>query len=157
MPAPMKLGLAGGPLIIAILLSRFYKVGPLVWYMPTGANYFVRELGIVLFLACVGLKSGGNFVDVFLANGKTWIPLGFLITFIPVMGVAAIARGVFKMNYLTLVGLMAGSMTDPPAQAFSQQVTGSDAPTVSYATVYPLVMLLRILTAQLVILLLGAA
>lgn len=157
MPAPMKLGLAGGPLIIAILLSRFYKVGPLVWYMPTGANYFVRELGIVLFLACVGLKSGGNFVDVFLANGKTWIPMGFLITFIPVMGIAAIARGVFKMNYLTLVGLMAGSMTDPPALAFSQQVTGSDAPTVSYAAVYPLVMLLRILTAQLVILLLGAA
>ncbi|MFT3785974.1 MAG: putative transporter [Tepidisphaeraceae bacterium] len=157
LPAPMKLGLAGGPLVIALLLSRLYKIGPLVWYMPSGANYFLRELGIVLFLACVGLKSGGNFVEVFRANGALWLPLGFAITFIPVMTVGVICRAVFKMNYMTLVGLMAGSMTDPPALAFSQQVTGSDAPTVSYATVYPLVMLLRILTAQLIVLLLGHA
>jgi putative transport protein len=157
LPAPLKLGLAGGPLLVAILLSRIYKVGPLVWYMPNSANQFVRESGIVLFLACVGLKGGGTFVETFKANGLTWVPLGFAITFIPVFAMGVLLRSVMKMNYMTLTGLMAGSMTDPPALAFSQQVTGSDAPTVSYATVYPMVMLLRILAAQVIVLLLGAA
>lgn len=157
LPAPLKLGLAGGPLIVAILLSRIYKVGPLVWYMPNSANQFVRESGIVLFLACVGLKGGATFVETFLANGLTWVPLGFAITFVPVFMVGVLLRALMKMNYMTLTGLLAGSMTDPPALAFSQQVTGSDAPTVSYATVYPMVMLLRILAAQLIVLLLGAA
>jgi putative transport protein len=156
LPAPLKLGLAGGPLLVAILLSRIYKIGPLVWYMPNSANQFVREAGIVLFLACVGLKGGATFVETFLANGLTWVPLGFAITFIPVLAVGLFLRGVMKMNYMTLTGLLAGSMTDPPALAFSQQVTGSDAPTVSYATVYPMVMLLRILAAQAIVLVLGA-
>ncbi len=152
LPAPLKLGLAGGPLIIAILLSRIYKVGPLIWYMPNGANMMLREFGIVLFLACVGLLSGENFVSTFKAHGIQWILMGALITIVPVMLIGVIARAVFKTNYLTLVGLLAGSMTDPPALAFAQNVTGSDAPTISYATVYPLVMLMRVLTVQVVVL-----
>jgi putative transport protein len=156
LPAPLKLGLAGGPLIVAILLSRLYKLGPLVWFMPSGANYYIREIGIMLFLACVGLKSGAGFMDTLKANGVGWILMGFAITFVPVMIVGAIARGVFKVNFNTLMGLLAGSMTDPPALAFSQQVAGSDAPTVAYASVYPLVMLLRILSLQTIVLMLGA-
>lgn len=155
LPAPLKLGLAGGPLVIAILLSRVYKIGPLIWYMPNGANMFLREFGIVLFLACVGLLSGETFVSTFKNHGLQWILIGASITIIPVMLVGIIARAVFKMNYLTLVGLLAGSMTDPPALAFAQDLTGSDAPTISYATVYPLVMLLRVMSTQIMVLLLA--
>jgi putative transport protein len=152
LPAPLKLGLAGGPLIIAIVLSRVYKIGPLIWYMPNGANMMLRELGIVLFLACVGLLSGEHFVSTFKSHGLQWIAMGAAITIIPVMLVGIIARGIFKTNYITLTGLLAGSMTDPPALAFAQNITGSDAPTVSYATVYPLVMLLRVMSVQVVVL-----
>lgn len=152
LPAPLKLGLAGGPLIIAIVLSRIYRVGPLIWYMPNGANMMLRELGIVLFLACVGLLSGENFVATFKAHGLEWILMGAAITIIPVMLVGIIARAVFKTNYLTLIGLLAGSMTDPPALAFAQNIGQSDAPTISYATVYPLVMLLRVMSVQVVVL-----
>lgn len=147
-PVPVRLGLAGGPLVIALLLSRLHRVGPLVWYMPNSANFTLRELGISLFLACAGLRSGGSFAATLGAHGVQWLLLGAAITFIPIMAVAIVARGVFKMNYVTLCGLLAGSMTDPPALSFANQITKSDAPTVSYATVYPLVMLLRVLTAQ---------
>jgi len=153
-PAPVRLGLAGGPLVVALLLSRVGKVGPLVWYMPSGANLMVRELGIVLFLACVGVKGGAGVVETLRVNGPLWLGIGAIITVVPIMIIGCIARGVFKLNYMTLCGLLAGSMTDPPALAFSQSVTGSDAPSVAYATVYPLVMLLRIVTAQLIVLLL---
>lgn len=154
LPVPLKLGLAGGPLIIAICLSRIYRIGPLVWYMPTGANYMLRELGIVLFLACVGLLSGEHFVETFRRFGAAWVAIGALITIVPVMLIGLIARGVFRTNYLTLTGLLAGSMTDPPALAFAQSITGSDAPTISYATVYPMVMLLRVMCTQIIVLLL---
>lgn len=154
LPAALKLGLAGGPLIVAIILSRVYKVGPLVWYMPNSANMMLRELGIVLFLACVGLLSGEHFVSTFRAHGMQWLLMGAAITVIPVMLIGILMRLVFKMNYLTLVGLLAGSMTDPPALAFAQGITGSEAPTVSYATVYPMVMLLRVMSAQIVVLML---
>lgn len=143
---PVKLGLAGGPLIVAIVLSRLGHIGPLVWHMPIGANLALREIGIVLFLACVGLRSGEQFLSTLLeGEGLYWVLMGALITFVPIMLVGLVGRAVYKLNYLTLCGLLAGSMTDPPALAFAGTVTGSDAPSVSYATVYPLTMLLRVL------------
>jgi putative transport protein len=154
MPAPVKLGLAGGPLVVAILLSRLGHFGKLVWYLPSSANLMIKELGIVLFLACVGLKSGGNFVATLKGDGLYWMGLAALITIVPLLLVAAVGRIIFKTNYLTLCGLLAGSMTDPPALAFAGSVTKSDAPSVSYATVYPLVMLLRVLAGQAIVLIL---
>ncbi len=151
LPVPVKLGLAGGPLVVAIILSRLHRFGPLVWYMPMGANYMLRELGIVMFLACAGLKSGGSFVETLSNHGLQWVFIAGAITIVPVLLVALIARAVFKLNYLTLCGLLAGSMTDPPALSFATQVTKSDAPTVAYATVYPLVMLMRVLMAQAIV------
>lgn len=154
-PAPVKLGLAGGPLLVAILLSRIGKVGPVIWYLPQSANLIMREVGITLFLACVGLKSGGKFVDTLLVgDGLYWMLLAALITLLPLLIVGFAARYVFKLNYLSLCGLLAGSMTDPPALSFSHQMTGSDAPAFTYASVYALVMFLRILTAQALVLLL---
>ncbi|MDO8543360.1 MAG: putative transporter [Opitutaceae bacterium] len=158
LPAAVKLGLAGGPLVVAILLSRAANTGPLVWHMPTNANLMLREVGITLFLAAVGLRSGEKFVEVLLgADGLRWMLYGAAITAIPLVVVALIARAWQKMNYAELCGLLAGSMTDPPALAFAQQTTGSDAPAVAYATVYPLVMLLRVFSAQLVVFLLYRA
>ena len=155
LPAPVKLGLAGGPLIVAILLSRMGHFGPLVWFMPPSANIALRELGIILFLACVGIRAGDRFVPTLTEGGGLWwMAYGAMITFIPLMVVALIARIFMKMNYLSLCGLLAGSMTDPPALQFAHSFTGSDAPSVSYATVYPLVMLLRVLVAQMMVLLL---
>lgn len=151
LPVPVKLGLAGGPLVVAIILSRLHRVGPLVWYMPMGANYMLRELGIVMFLACAGLKSGESFVQTLVSNGAQWVLIAAAITILPVLLIALIARAVFKLNYLTLCGLLAGSMTDPPALSFATQITRSDAPTVAYATVYPLVMLMRVLMAQAIV------
>ena len=117
----------------------------------------VRELGIVMFLACVGIRSGGGFWNTLShGDGFYWMALAAIITFVPIMLVALIARIFFKLNYMTLCGLLAGSMTDPPALAFAGHMTGSDAPHVSYATVYPLVMLLRVLSAQLIVLFLAA-
>ncbi len=151
-PAPVKLGLAGGPLIIAILLSRIGRVGSLVWYMPPSANYMLREVGIAIFLACVGLKSGGKFVEIFLSGqGALWFLGGALITLIPLLVVGIFLRIRQKTNYLTLCGLLAGSMTDPPALAFANQITSSNAPVVAYAAVYPLVMVLRIVVAQVLV------
>lgn len=152
LPAAVKLGLAGGPLVVAILLSRIANTGPLVWYLPTNANHMLREVGITLFLAAVGLKSGEKFVEVLLgANGLHWLLYGAVVTAVPLMVIGLLARAWKKLNYTELCGLLAGSMTDPPALAFAQQSTGSDAPAVAYATVYPLVMLLRVFSAQLVV------
>jgi putative transport protein len=153
--APLKLGLAGGPLVVAILLSRLYKLGPIVWYMPNSANFMLREIGIVLFLASVGLLGGEKFVASLASHGFQWLAIAAVITVVPVFVVGVICRAIFKMNFITLSGLMAGSMTDPPALAFAQQMTGSDAPTISYATVYPMVMLLRVLSVQVMVLLLA--
>lgn len=151
-PQPVKLGLAGGPLIVAILISRFGPHYKLVTYTTMSANLMLREIGISLFLACVGLDAGTGFVDTVVDGGYTWIGYGFIITFIPLMIVGIIARMVYKMNYFTLMGLLAGSTTDPPALAYSNGVAGNDMPSVGYATVYPLTMFLRVLTAQLLVL-----
>lgn len=158
LPAPVKLGLAGGPLVIAIMLSRMANTGPLVWFMPTNANYMLREVGITLFLAAVGLRSGERFVEILLGgNGVHWLLYGAVVTAVPLVIVGLLARWWKKLNYAELCGLLAGSMTDPPALAFAQETTGSDAPAVAYATVYPLVMLLRVFSAQLVVFLLYKA
>jgi putative transport protein len=153
LPAALKLGLAGGPLIIAILLSRIGHLGKLVWYMPPNANHLMREMGIALFLACVGLKAGHSFFDVLLhGDGVHWLLLGTLITLIPVIVIGVIGRLFLKINYVSLCGVIAGSMTDPPALAFAQTITGSEATSVAYATVYPLTMILRVFAAQLLVL-----
>jgi putative transport protein len=158
LPAAMKLGLAGGPLVVAILLSRLANTGPLVWYMPPTANLMLREVGITLFLAAVGIKSGEKFVAVLTSgNGWHWFGYGAVITAVPLLAVGLVARAWKKLNYAELCGLLAGSMTDPPALAFAQQTTASDAPAVSYATVYPLVMLLRVFSGQLIVFLLYKA
>lgn len=154
LPVPVKLGLAGGPLVLAILLGRLGHIGPLVWHMPASANLAFRELGITLFLACVGLKAGAPFFrTVFTQEGLWWIIGAACIAMIPLLAVALIGRAMLKLNFMTLSGLMAGSMTDPPALAFANAISKSDAPSVAYATVYPLTMLLRILAAQIMTLL----
>lgn len=156
-PAPLRLGLAAGPLVVAIILSYLGRIGPVMWYMPNSANLMLRELGIVLFMACVGIKGGKGFVDNLMASGVTWLLIGAAITLVPMLIMGIVGRAVFKLNYLTLCGLLSGSMTDPPALAFAQSITGSDGPTVSYATVYPLVMLLRVFSTQAIVLLLFSA
>lgn len=154
LPVPVRLGLAGGPLVLAILLSRIGQIGRVVWYMPAGANLALREMGIVLFLACVGLKAGSKFIPTLLSpEGAAWLVGGFCITLLPILIVGILARLVLKMNYVALSGIIAGSMTDPPALAFANAMLKSDAPSIAYASVYPLTMLLRILCAQLLILL----
>ena len=150
-PAALKLGLAGGPLIMALILGRIGSIGKLYWFMPPSANLALRELGIVLFLSVVGLKSGGDFVNT-LVNGEglSWIGYGALITAVPLITVGILARMLAKMNYLTMCGMLAGSMTDPPALAFANNLhPTSGAAALSYATVYPLEMFLRIITPQL--------
>jgi putative transport protein len=154
LPAPMKLGLAGGPLLVAMVLSRLGHVGPLVWYMPGSASTLLRELGMALFLTAVGLASGDQFVPALRGPGLAWVGYGVLITLVPILLMSLIARAVYKLNYLHICGLLAGSMTDPPALAMATTMTRSQAPAVAYATVYPLVMLLRVLAAQGLVLLL---
>lgn len=157
-PTPVKLGLAGGPLIVAILIGRFGYKAKLVAYTTASANLMLREIGLALFLASVGIKAGATFVDTVVAgDGITYVWCGFLITVIPLLIMGVVGRLHYKMNYFTLMGLIAGSTTDPPALAFANQTAGNDAPAVGYSTVYPLTMFLRILTAQLIILLLCAA
>ncbi|AGX86405.1 putative transporter [Candidatus Symbiobacter mobilis] len=158
-PAPVKLGLAGGPLIVALILSRIGSVGSLYWFMPPSANLALREMGIVLFLAVVGLLSGGKFLDTLLhGSGTDWLMYGVLVTLVPLLIVGFIARIVDKINYLTLCGLLAGSMTDPPALAFANAMhPTSGAAALAYATVYPLVMFMRIAAPQIVALLLWTA
>jgi len=152
-PAPVTLGLAGGPLITAIVLSLIGKVGPLVWYMPRSANLMLREIGIVTFLACVGLNAGGEFVGALTSgHGFVWMGYGALITLIPLLIVGPIARIFLKLNYMPLCGLIAGSMTDTAALTFALQATSSEAPSIAYATVYPMAVLLRVLAVQAMIL-----
>ncbi len=153
MPTPLKLGLAGGPLVVAILIGRFGHKLHLVTYTTMSANLMLREIGIVLFLASVGIDAGANFVQTVVeGDGLLYVGCGFLITVIPLLIIGAIARLHYKVNYFTLMGLIAGSNTDPPALAYSNQTTSSDAPAVGYSTVYPLSMFLRILTGQMILL-----
>ena len=153
MPTPVKLGLAGGPLVVAILIGRFgYKVH-LVTYTTMSANMMLREIGIVLFLASVGIEAGGSFVQTVVeGDGLLYVGYGFLITLIPLLLVGIFARWYYKVNYFTLMGLIAGSNTDPPALAYANQVSGNDAPSVGYSTVYPLSMFLRIIAGQMILL-----
>jgi putative transport protein len=148
----VRLGLAGGPLLVAIALSRLGRVGPLVAYLPISANYVLRETGIVLFLAAVGLGAGDAFVSTLVrGDGLYWLAAGALVTLVPLALVAVVARLALGLDYLTLCGVLAGSTTDPPALAFATAAAGSEAPAVAYATVYPLTMILRVLSAQLLV------
>ncbi|MDE6279488.1 MAG: putative transporter [Paramuribaculum sp.] len=145
----MKLGLAGGPLVVSILLSRFGYKFKLVTYTSSAASMLMRELGICLFLASVGISAGKGFADtVFNTTGMWWVIWGFIITFVPLVVVGCIARGVYKINFLTIMGLFSGGYTDPPALAYANGSTGSDAPAVAYSTVYPLTMFMRVVAAQ---------
>ena len=151
-PQPVKLGLAGGPLIVSILLSRFGYKYKLITYTTVSANLMLREVGISIFLACVGLGAGEGFVETIVNGGYMWILYGVAITLIPILVAGSIARLVYKINYFSIMGLLSGAMTDPPALAYSNITAGNDAPAVSYATVYPLTMFLRVISAQLMIL-----
>ncbi|KJF86684.1 putative transporter [Photobacterium phosphoreum] len=155
-PAALKLGLAGGPLIVALILARIGSIGKLYWFMPPSANLALREIGIVLFLAVVGLKSGNGFIDTLVnGDGFSWMAYGALITFIPLIITGCIARIFGELNYLSMCGMLAGSMTDPPALAFANGLHPTNgAAALSYATVYPLVMCLRILSPQILAILL---
>lgn len=148
-PQPVKLGLAGGPLIVALIIARFGTHLHLITYTTMSANLMLREIGISLFLACVGLGAGDGFVDTVINGGYVWIGYGVLITIIPILLVGLFARLVLKMNFYTIMGTLSGSMTDPIALAFANNTAGNDMPAVSYATVYPVTMFLRVLTAQL--------
>ncbi|MDE6288308.1 MAG: transporter, partial [Muribaculaceae bacterium] len=149
----MKLGLAGGPLVVAILLSRFGYKFKLVTYTSSSASLLLRELGICLFLASVGIAAGKDFATaVFNTTGMWWVIWGFVITLVPLIVVGLIARGRDRINFLTIMGLFSGSYTDPPALAYANNSTGNDAPAVAYSTVYPLTMFLRVVAAQALIL-----
>lgn len=153
-PQPVKLGLAGGPLVVAMLMSKYGTKFRIVTYTTQSANLMLREIGITLFLACVGIGAGEGFVDAIVhQGGYVWIGYGVLITIIPIFIMGIVARKCFKVNYLTIAGVLAGSMTDPPALAYANTLTEEDAPAVGYATVYPLTMFLRVLTAQLLVIL----
>ena len=156
LPVHVRLGLAGGPLVLAILLARIGKIGPLVWFMPATANTALREMGIILFLASVGIKAGEKFLPTLLSSdGMVWLAGACAITILPLLIIGLVARLALRLNFVSLCGLLAGSMTDPPALAFANSITKSDTPSVAYAAVYPLTMLLRIMAAQLIVLLCG--
>lgn len=156
-PAPLSLGLAGGPVVAAILLSRMGSLGPLVWHMPPGATHTLRELGVTLFMSCVGVNAGSSFVATLVhGDGLLWMLCGAFITLLPLLIVGIIARATFHLNHLTLCGVLAGSMTDPPALAFANSLIPSQAQATAYAAVYPLTMCLRILTPQILLALLWA-
>jgi putative transport protein len=153
----LRLGLAGGPLVVAIVLARVGHLGPLVWFLPPSANHVLRDIGIVLFLGVVGLSAGRGFVEALLyGDGLLWIACGAVITLVPLAAVGLYATAIRRMNHLTVCGLLAGSMTDPPALAFANGLADSEAASLAYATVYPLVMVLRILSPQLLLLVLWA-
>ncbi len=148
-PQPLRLGLAAGPLIVALVVGRIGRVGRLVFHMPLSANFAFREFGVALFFAAVGLEAGPTFFrTVVSATGVRWLLAGICVTMLPLLLVAAFARATLKMNFVALSGLLAGSMTAPPALTFANELSGSDAPTITYAMVYPLTMLLRVLVAQ---------
>ena len=151
LPVPVRLGLAGGPLIVAILLSHLGRLGPMIMHMPINANRALRELGIVLFLANVGLLSGEKFAQtVFTTQGLQWVLLGVVVTMLPLLIVGIAARRVHKLNFVSLSGLLSGGMTDPPALAFATNLARCDSPAIAYAAVYPLTMILRIIAAQII-------
>lgn len=151
-PQPIKLGLAGGPLIVSILISRFGPKFKLVTYTTVSANLMVREIGIALFLAGVGLGAGQDFVSTVIdGGGYKWIGYGAVITVVPVIVAALLGRLVFKFDYFTLIGILSGSTTNPPALAYSNATANNDMPAVGYATVYPLTMFMRVLSAQLLV------
>ncbi len=155
-PFPVRLGLAGGPLVAAILLSLVGSVGTFIWYIPYSANLALRELGIMLFLACAGLGAGETFFEAALSvQGMKWMSAGIAVTMIPLLTTGIIARLFLKQNYLTICGIIAGSMTDPPALAFANSQADSEVASTAYAAVYPLTMILRIIAAQAIIFLLG--
>ncbi|ERI88581.1 TrkA protein [Bacteroides pyogenes F0041] len=152
-PQPLKLGLAGGPLIVSILISRFGPKYKMITYTTMSANLMLREIGISIFLACVGLGAGKGFVETIIyEGGYTWIGYGVIITILPLLIAGLVGRYYFKLNYFTLIGVLSGATTDPPALSYSNDLTSTDAPAVGYATVYPLTMFLRVLTAQMLIL-----
>lgn len=152
-PVPLKLGIAGGPLIIAILIGRYGYKMHLVTYTTTSANLMLREIGLVLFLSSVGIKAGANFVDTVVAgDGLLYVLTGFIITIVPILIIGSIARWRYKFNYFTIMGMIAGSYTDPPALAYANATCSKDAPSIGYSTVYPLSMFLRIFTAQIMVL-----
>ncbi len=152
LPAPAKLGLAGGPLMVAILLGYKGRIGKLSFYMTPGANLFMRELGIILFLSCVGLLSGEKFLETLINGGWQWMLYGVAITFIPIMITGIIAK-LMKINYLKICGFISGSMTDPPALEFANSIAPGQAQAAAYAAVYPITMFLRVLLAQIFVLL----
>lgn len=151
LPAPAKLGLAGGPLLIAILLGYKGRIGKLNFYMTPGANLFMREFGIILFLSCVGLLSGGKFLETILNGGWQWMQYGITITFVPIL-IAGLIAGILKINYLKICGFISGAMTDPPALEFANSIAPVQAQATAYAAVYPVAMFLRILLAQIFVL-----
>jgi putative transport protein len=153
MSVPMKLGLAGGPLVVAILLSAYGSKFHLVTYTNSSANLLLREIGICLFLASVGIAAGKDFAStVFNSTGAMWVLYGFIITVVPLLVVGIIGRWKYKLNYLTIMGMMSGNYTDPPALAYANKVANNDSPAVAYSTVYPLTMFMRVIVAQVLIL-----
>lgn len=152
MPVPMKLGIAGGPLIIAILIGRFGHRMKLNTYTTTSANMMLREIGLVLFLASVGIKAEPTSGTVMQGDGLLYVATGFIITIVPILIVGVIARLKFKFNYFTLMGMIAGTYTDPPALAYANSICSREAPAIGYSTVYPLSMFLRIFTSQMIVL-----
>ncbi len=158
LPVPIKLGLAGGPVIVAIILARIGSIGPLVWFMPPGTTNTIREIGITTFMSAVGVYAGPGFVSTVVSSqGLEWMALAALITFVPLFVVGIVLRGVFHVNYLSLCGMLGGSCTDPPALAFAAAIYPSDAQATGYAAVYPLSMFLRIITPQVILAVLWAA
>ncbi len=152
LPQPLRLGLAAGPLIVAIVVGRIGRIGRLVWHMPRNANLAFREFGIALFFACVGLSAGPTFFSsAFSTTGIAWLVAGVCVAILPVLIVGIVARKYLRLNFVDLMGLLAGSTTDPPALVFANSLCQSEAPAVAYATVYPLTMLLRIVTAQVLV------
>lgn len=158
MPQPVRLGLAGGPLIVALIVGRIGRMGPLVWHMPGNANAALKDLGITLFFASVGLMAGPTFFKTVMSQaGLVWMGAGICITVVPLLIVGLVAMGIMKMNFVTVSGMLAGSMTDPPALAFANSLCGSEAPTVAYATVYPMTTMMRIITVQVLAVMMLAA
>jgi len=151
LPAPVKLGLAGGPLLVALYLGHKGRIGKLDFFMTPGANLFIRELGITLFLACVGLSAGKDFVHTIINGGYVWMFYGAIITALPLLIIGIVARSI-KINYLTICGLLSGSMTDPPALEFANSIAPVQAQSTAYATVYPFVMFFRVFLAQVIVL-----
>jgi putative transport protein len=152
-PFPVRLGLAGGPLIAAIVFSLIGSIGKFVWYIPDSANLALRELGIILFLACAGLGAGPSFFDAVTSwQGIQWMISGIAITMIPLLTTGILARVLWKKNFVTICGVLAGSMTDPPALAFANSMCNSDGSSTAYAAVYPLTMIARIIAAQAIVL-----